>query len=382
MSLLACPALAQIDPIHRNLLQLGYDQPVEDQGPQAIYAYYYYNNPEIAGTNTALRLALAPLYVDGELGFRQLLSRSTDVGIGLYGGAFGDNYYEVRQGNYRRRESFDGHGGGTALSIYQLVNPGMLIPLNLVARGGVRYSTFSRTSDTADSFELPDGRPMPFVRGGVRLAGKEPVLYPDLGLELSVWAERQWRLNDGRYGFARDRQMNERSDLFWAYAGLDYSWTNIGHRVSFAATAGGAADVDRFSAWRLGGVLPLVAEFPLILPGYYYQELTARRFVHLSASYVMPLAFGDRLQLRLEAASALLDYVRGFEQPNPWQTGVGCELTFAPASKLYRVVLRYGYGIEAMRDGDRGAHSVGLLFQYDFEQLKTRRHQRSQRPTP
>lgn len=364
-------SFGQIDPYRRNLLQLGYDQPVGGQGPQGVYAYYYYNNPEIRGTNTALRLAIAPAYLDGELGFKQLLSPYTDVGIGLYGGAYGDNFYEVRQGNYRRTESFDGHGGGTALSIYQLLNPGMLVPLNVVARGGLRYSTYARTSDTSDDFELPDGRPMPFVRAGLRLAGKEPILYPDLGLEVSIWYERQWRLNDGNYGFDRDRRMNDRSDLYWAYAGLDYSWTNIGHKISFAATAGGSSDTDRFSAWRLGGVLPLVAEFPLILPGYFYQELTAKRFVHLHASYLMPLGFEDRLQFRFEAASAALDYLEGFEQPDKWQTGVGCGLTFTPRNKICRVVLRYGYGFNAIRDdGDKGAHSVGLLFQYDFEQHK------------
>jgi len=77
------------------------------------------------------------------------------------------------------------------------------------------------------------------------------------------------------------------------------------------------------------------------------------------------------LQFRLEAASALLDYLPGFEQPDPWQTGVGCGLTFTPRNKFCRIVLRYGYGFNAIRDdGDKGAHSVGLLFQYDFEQRK------------
>lgn len=371
-------AQGQVDPYHRSLLQLGYDQPLSGQGPQGIYAYYYCNNPEFIRTNTALRLAIAPAYVDGELGLRQLLSPYTDVGIGISGGAYADNFYEVRQGNYRRTESFDGHGGGASLSVYQLLNPGMLVPLSLIARGGARYSTFARTSDTSDQFELPDGRPMPYVRGGLRLAGKQPLLYPDLGLEVSVWAERQWRLNDGAYGFNRDRRMNERTDLFWAYAGLDYSWTNIGHKISIAATAGGADDADRFSAWRLGGVLPLVAEFPLILPGYFYQELTAKRFVHLHASYLFPLGLEDRLQFRLEAASALLDYLRGFDQPDPWQTGVGCGLSFTPASKIFRVVLRYGYGFTAVRDhGDEGGHSVGLLFQYDFEQHGNMRRSRA-----
>ena len=57
--------------------------------------------------------------------------------------------------------------------------------------------------------------------------------------------------------------------------------------------------------------------------------------------------------------------------PDRWQTGAGCGLTFTPRNKICRVVLRYGYGFNAIReDGDKGAHSVGLLVQYDFEQHK------------
>jgi hypothetical protein len=43
----ASMAPAQIDPYPRSLLQLGYDQSLSGQGPQSLYAYYYYNNPEI-----------------------------------------------------------------------------------------------------------------------------------------------------------------------------------------------------------------------------------------------------------------------------------------------------------------------------------------------
>src|SRR3990172_6856672 len=92
----ASMALAQIDPYPRSLLQLGYDQPLSGQGPQSLYAYYHYNKPEFLRTNVALRLAVAPVYLDGEIAFRQLLPR-TDVGIGINGGGFGEDYYEVRE---------------------------------------------------------------------------------------------------------------------------------------------------------------------------------------------------------------------------------------------------------------------------------------------
>jgi len=93
---------------------------------------------------------------------------------------FGANYYEVRQGQYYQSESFYGSGGGASVSVYQLLNPGMLIPVSVVARGGMRDSTYMDTSQTAGNFALPANQITSFTRGGIRLAGKEPVLYPDL----------------------------------------------------------------------------------------------------------------------------------------------------------------------------------------------------------
>jgi len=359
---------AQIDPERRNLLELGYDQTLIGHGPMGVYAYYYYNNPTCFNTNTVLRLAAAPVYLDGELGFRGLISPHTDFGLGFYGGAFGDNYYEVRQGHYLKGESFDGSGGGAALGLYQLLNPGMLIPLSAVVRGGARYSAFAHTDDTAPGFALPQDRITAFTRAGLRLGGKEPVLYPELGLELSAWYERQWRFGTDPYGFGNSLSVTPAVDLYWVYAGLNYAWTNTGHRLSFATTAGAAPNADRFSAWRLGGVLPLVAEFPLVLPGYFYEEITAQRFVHLYASYQIPLDHQRHWNFRVEAATALLDYLPGYEQPDKWQTGVGCALAYL--RRRLTVVLRAGYGFNALRDGREGGYSVGVLLQYDFSRRK------------
>ncbi len=352
------------------MLELGYDQPLTGKGPQGVYAYYYYNTPDLFDTNTALRLAIAPAYVDGELGFKQLLSPTTDVGVGFFGGMFGANYYEVRQGQYYQNESFYGSGGGAALSVYQLLNPGMLIPVNLVARAGMRELTYTGTSETADNFALPANQTVGYTREGIRVAGKEPLLYPDLGLELSVWFERQWRLDSQQYGFSNDRSISPNVNLYWLYAGLNYAWTNSGQKVSFAFTAGGSTGADQLGAYRLGGVLPLVAEFPLILPGYYYEELTATGFEHFYGAYDIPLIPDHRLEFRLEAATAHVDYLKGYQQTSDWQTGVGGGLTFAPKNKNFEIVLRYGYGFNALRGGKEGAQSIGVLFQYDFETWK------------
>ena len=372
---LAGTGRAQVDPEHRNLLEFGYDLPLVATGPQATYLYYHYNNPDFLGTNMALRVAVAPAYFDGELGIRHVIFPYTDIGIGLSGGGFADDYYEVRQGNYLKGESFDGHSAGAALSLYQLLDPGFLVPLNVVVRGGIHYATYERNCDTADTFTVPDNEVSAFVRTGLRVAGREPMLYPNgVGMELSVWFERQWRFDGDRYGFNDDRAVNDACNLYWIFAGMNFGWTNIGHQVSFAVTAGGSDNADRFSAWRLGGVLPLVSEFPLVLPGYYYEELTAERFVHLYGSYEVPLDPAHRFKLRLEAAAASLKYLPGFEQRDNWQTGVGGGLSFAPRNQIFRIILRYGYGFNAIRDNREGGHSIGLLFQYDFHRQKEWRH--------
>jgi hypothetical protein len=361
---------AQIDPEYRSLLELGYDQPLTGLGPQGIYAYYYYNTPRFFNTNTALRMAFAPAYVDGEVGFKQLLSPTTDVGVGFNGGVFGANYYEVRQGQYYQSESFYGDGGGASVSVYQLLNPGRLIPVNVIARAGLLDSTYLDTSDTANNFTLPGNQVEAYTRAGIRVAGKEPMLYPDLGLELSVWFERQWRFDSQEYGYDNDRSISPSVNLYWLYAGLNYAWTNSGQKVEFAFTGAGSDNADRFSAWRLGGVLPLISEFPLTLPGYYYEELTATRVAHFYGAYDIPLDPADRWDFRLEAASAHLDYLSGFAQRSSWQSGAGGGLGYTTKREKLKIILRYGYGFNALRNGHEGAQSVGVLLQYNFAARK------------
>ena len=128
-------SFAQIDPVKRDLIQFGYNQAFEGHQPLAAYAYYYHNQPDFLRTNLTLRLAVAPVYLDSELGFLGALGPSTDLGIGLAGGGFGDNYNEIRGGQFYATESFEGDGAEMSASLYHLFNPGDLIPLNYILRG-------------------------------------------------------------------------------------------------------------------------------------------------------------------------------------------------------------------------------------------------------
>src|SRR5262245_23128474 len=177
-------ATAQIDPYKRELIQVGYNQPLEGRSPVSAYAFYYLNKPDyFRHTNLTLRLAVAPVYLDSELGISHALGRETDLGIGLAGGGFADSYNEIDQGDYEREESFFGSGGEISSSIYHLFNPASRIPLNGVLRGALHYSAYSDGNDTSPNFELPNSQFIPRVRAGFRWGGREPVMMPALAME-------------------------------------------------------------------------------------------------------------------------------------------------------------------------------------------------------
>ncbi|PYM17057.1 MAG: hypothetical protein DME18_00055 [Verrucomicrobia bacterium] len=358
---------AQIDPEKRRLFQLGYNQPLQGRGPLSGYAFYYFNEPGFLQTNLTLRLAIAPVYVDSELGIRHALGPNTDLAVGLAGGGFADSYSEIRLGKLLRDESFTGDGGDAGVSIYHRFNPDHKIPLTAILRGSVHYTAYQRDDDTAPAFTPPSDHATLHLRTGLRWGGREPLMLPSLAMELSAWYEGHLRGVSESYGFNGDRELKDHSHLFWGRALLTYTLPELKHNFSVSLTAGTSLNADRFSAYRLGGALPLVSEFPLTLPGYYFQELSADRFVLVSGQYSLPLDRSKQWGLMISAATAAVDYLPALEQPGRWNSGVGAGVVFRSKSEAWHLVVGYAYGIDAIRDGDRGAHSVGILIQYDLE---------------
>ncbi len=373
----AAPLHAQIDPVKRELIQLGYNQPIEGRSPISGYAFFYYNRPDfLDNSNLTLRLAIAPVYVDSELGISRALSPHTDIGIGAAGGGFADSYYEVRRGQYLQSESFSGNGSTVSGSIYHLFNPNQEVPLNGVLRGEVHFADYVRDDATASTFILPRNGPSYNIRTGLRLGGKEPVMIPELALELSVWYEVQFRENSGAYGFpvagiVGDRSVNPVSHLYWTRALFAYTFGESKHNFELSVTAGGSDHPDRFSAYRLGGFLPLASEFPLTLPGYYYQEISAERFLLFNGNYSFPLDSKGRWAVNAVGSAGLVDYLSGEDQPGHWNSGAGGGLTYRSTSGAWQVMLDYGHGFNALRDHGRGADSVGILLQFNFVRTKS-----------
>ena len=363
---------AQIDPVPRDLIQLGYNQAVQGHAPFAGYAFYYHNQPDFLRTNLTLRLALAPVYLDSELGFVNGLGPNTDFGLGLAGGGFADSYDEIRGGTYYPGESFDGHSAEISASIYHLFNPASEIPLNFVLHGTAHYSFYAANDGTASGFQLPDDHGTFSVRTGLRWGGVEPTLFPPLAMELSVWYEGQIRTDTGTYGFNADRKLNQQSHLFWSEAALAYTLPRSQQNFYVRLTAGASIDADRFSAYRLGGFLPMVSEFPLSLPGYYFQEISARNFVLGNLNYLLPLDSQKCWNLDLNTATAFVDYLPGEGQPGNRLTGAGGGILYHSPSNRLKIMAGCGYGVDAIRSHGRGAESVGVLIQLDLGHIHSK----------
>lgn len=364
---------AQIDPEYRQLLQLGYTQPLQGRGPLSGYAFYYHNHPGFIRSNLTARLVLAPTYVDTELGIQDLLGPHTDLGVGFAGGGFADSYSEIRRGKLWREESFTGHGAEANVGLYHLFNPiapgatpsGLSeIPLQAVLKGAVRYSIYERDDRTDANFTMPEDKLAGHVRAGLRWGGREPLMSVPQAFEFSLWYEGQFRMDSQAYGYAGDREVEAQTHLFWARSLFAWQFTNRMH-VEASLTGGGSIHADRLSAYRIGGSLPLASEFPLMIPGYYFQEVSAERFVLLNGNYTVPL--GQQFEVTVFGSTAWVDYLPGLELPKHTLSGVGGALGWTSASGSWHILAGYGYGFDAVRGDHEGAHSVGILVQYDME---------------
>jgi hypothetical protein len=358
---------AQIDPEKRRLIQAGYNQPLQGRAPIAAYGFYYYNQPQFHATNLTLRLAVAPIYLDAELGFSRLLSPRTDLAVGVAGGGFADSYSEIRRGLYVREESFLGHGAELSSSVYHLFNPEQLIPLHLIVRGSVHQALFRTDRHTADAFELPGDLTTLRFRSGLRLGGQEPSLTEPWAMEVSVWHEARIRSESVEYGFLNDRRIEPVSHLFWMRTLWKYGVGRTEHLFEAGMTAGTTLAADRLSSFRLGGNLPFTSEFPLNIPGYFYQEISAERALLLNLFYSFPLPPFKSMRLDFQGAIAVVDYLPGLEQRGNWHSGVGGGLSYISPAGTWLVRALYGHGFNAYRGQSRGADQIALLFQYDFE---------------
>jgi len=107
-------------PEPRQLLHIGVNQSLHDDGPQSTTSFYIGTRPIFSFHNQVLRLVVAPTYLDGELGFK--ISSENTVARWRIRRRISKQLREVRRGNYFRDESSRTCGGAN-VSVYHLFNP-------------------------------------------------------------------------------------------------------------------------------------------------------------------------------------------------------------------------------------------------------------------
>jgi hypothetical protein len=370
--LVTVPAHAQIDPAPREILHLGANASLTDSGPFGAYAFYYWNMPNVPTTNEVLRFAIAPTYVDSDLGFQGLLGPQTDLAVGAFGGFFANNYQEVDDGRYYKDRSFNGNSVGGRVSLYHRVNPDQMIPLSLVLRESVSYVDYNDTDNTGNGFALPNNQPVLTTRAGFRWGGKEPVLTPKLAMEVSGWYEWEHRTESGNYGYATDPyQLNPDNQRIFGRIMANYLTLESKQYITVSLQGGWDVDADRLGCFRLGGMLPYTKEFPLIIPGYFYQELSAKSFGLANVTYGIPIDSAYHWYWINQAAAAVVDYVEGTGQPGAFNSGVGTGIGYNAPSHRWKIYSLLGYGIQAHRTDGDGGFSLGVAFQYNFGHTMT-----------
>jgi hypothetical protein len=367
LSLLAAThAGAQADPEERKYLEVGTEIPLKGNAPVNGYAFFLWNRPNYPNEDQYLRVVVAPTYILSELVQDHWPFGRHAVSIGLNGGGIRYGHDEFRNGNYKEEESFWGHGAEFPLSYYAGTKLFDKLPLQGQIRVTPSFVVYQDSFGTSDNFRLPEDTGLFTGRVGLRLGGVPPELLPRIALEASAWYEATYRTNTNSFGLPdRQEPLESLTQRAWGRLAGVFTPTE-GHTVEVKATAGFSHDVDLLSSYRMGSALPFRSEFPLILHGYFVEEVFAKRFWLVNASYRFPAWPGSRdVQLRLSFDMAGVNYVDGHRLPREHLRGVGADVSVAVTPRI-TVVAGYGYGIDAPRNGGFGGHMAHALVEVKF----------------
>jgi len=350
----------------RTYIEGGVETPLKGNGPLTGYAYLFTTRAHFLDEDLYLRLVVPPGYFISELILDHWPSQNSALGVGVSGGLFAESQTEFRDGRYESAESFTGDSAGGTLAYY-LRGPkiGGLLPIEGQIRANPKYVWYDRSGSTSRYFRLPENTAIYDVRAGIRLGGVPPELFPNVAIELSVWHTLSYRDNAGRYGFAQEPQDTDHfTQRTWTRLGATYTFG--AQQVSAFLNAGIAENTDALSTFRMGGGLRLRAEFPLLLHGYYVEEIFARRYWLMNLAYRFPIWPGqDLVHLQLLADFAQVDYLQGHHLPRSNLPGVGANLSVA-VTKRIDLVVGYGSGINAPRGHRFGGQEFDAQFQLKY----------------
>ncbi len=361
---LCSQAFAQVDVETRRTLtvQSGIGVARSDESPTA-FGFYWYNQNNYPWTNTALRVLFAGIFADMELSCFIPSQPTTAIGFGAGGGLFIDSIEPYERGKQISTNSFFGDLVNARVFINQTIPNPTPLPINVRGTYAVTKSFYRKTGDTK-GFDIPDNFLTQTLTAELRLGGIEPGLTAKRGAELYISLDANYR--DGFDGFGLSASHYPANSMNQHAYGSLSGKIPIGPTVLYPKLAGGLGnDIDQLSAWKLGGNLINLDPYTYTIHGYYTRELYAENFALGNLAWTFPICEEHGVTGNLYGDWALIKP----PPPEPGEyhnyLGVGAGVGFRGPWKSNWLV-SYGYGINAVREGEHGGHEVSLAFEKKF----------------
>lgn len=357
-------ALGQVDVEHRRTLTLQTGVGVnESEEELSGFGFYWFNQNNYPWTNTALRIIFSGVFVDSELSYFLPANTNTAVGIGGGGGFYVESITPYQNGERLSHSEFNGDSANIRFFLNQTIPNPTPLPVNV--RGTYILSgAFYRKTDTTQGFTIPDDFLTQTLLAELRLGGIEPGLTAKRGAELYISADANYRSGFDAFGPS--------TALFPAHSTYERLFGSLGGKIPIAGSvlwariAGGLGEnLDQLSSWKIGGNLVGIEPYGYTLHGYYTREFFASDFGLANIDWTVPILDQNRLSGHLYGDWAVIKPVA--PQPREWDNyfGVGAGLGFRAWWDV-DVLVSYGYGFNAVRNGDRGGHEVGLALEKKF----------------
>jgi hypothetical protein len=362
---LCARGFAQVDVEHRRLLTLQSGMSVyHSEEELSPYGFFWFNENHFPWDRTALRLNYAAVYLDTELSYFLPVETVTAVGIRLGGGVYSDDVDLYVQGERLASQQFRGDAGLASVFVnHEVLKIAGQLPLNVRATYEVRRTSYRETGNTHD-FVLPPDFFTHTVQGEIRLGGIEREITSRQGLVAYVLADANYRDDFRAFGPV--------GSPFPAHSNYQRLLGQLGAKIPvdqttwfLLFTGGTGHDLDELSAYRLGGNIVNADPAIYTLHGYYTKEFFARDFGLVNFEVRQQVNEQHQVTLHLYGDCAAERSVPPDQTNERVLPGIGAGVGFRSFWKT-DVLVSYGYGFNAVREGDRGGHEVALGIERKF----------------
>lgn len=358
---------AQVDVEHRRTITVQAGSAVS-QSEEALggFGFFWFNENNYPWTNTALRVIFAGIYVDSEFSYYVAGNTNLAIGFGVGGGVYMDGVTPYVHGERLSGQTFNGDDVGGRVFINETIPNPTPLPLNVRVSYFVTQFFYRKASNTSQSFTIPSDFYTQTAQAELRFGGIEPGLLSKRGAELYVCADANYRTGFDTFGQTIPPVVNaHETDFQHLFASLGAKLPAGPLTVSARFCGGYGNNLDELSAWKLGGNLVNIDPYAYTLHGYYLRELFTDRFLMSNLALTVPLCNQHNLALHFYGDWALARGVQPLARDYDNYFGVGAGVSVRVGRNI-DLLVSYGYGVNAIRNGDRGGHEVAIGLEKNF----------------